>query len=174
MANFGDLTEFLDDSDFSFTHNGKEIKFTAPAEKVMKFTIEWQKHNRAEQERLNKARELVAQGKPATDAGEPDRWGEHKAVAALLGGSFDAKTFRYKECVLADLQEAGVPTNAINRIQTGIVLKYVHGDLAAEHYMLTGDMNEAIMRWSGKAAPKKEHLASQATQKEAGETSTDD
>ena len=40
--------------------------------------------------------------------------------------------------------------------------------------MLTGDMNEAIMRYSGKAAPKKEHLASQATQTAAGETSTDD
>lgn len=174
MANFGDLTEFLDDSDFSFTHNGKEIKFTAPAEKVMRFTIEWQKYNRAEQERLNKARELVAQGKPATDAGEPDRWGEHKAVAALLGGSFDAKSFRYKECILGELQDAGVPANAINRIQTGIVLKYMHGDLSAEHYMLTGDMNEAIMRYSGKAAPKKEHLASQATQTEAGATSTGD
>src|SRR5699024_255860 len=123
MANVGDLTEFLDDSDFSFSHNGKEIKFTAPAEKVMKFTIEWQKHNRAEQERLNKARELVAQGKPATDAGEPDRWGEHKAVAALLGGSFVAKSFRYKECILVEFQDAGVTANAIMRIQTGICMK---------------------------------------------------
>lgn len=174
MANYGDLSEFFDDADFSFTWGDETKKINIPAAKVMKFTVEYQKHQKKESDRLNKIRELAKSGKDIAEAGEYDRWREHVLVAEMLGGNFSEKTFKFNGCYLAELQDKGVPMASINRLVKAITLKYIHGDLASEHYMLTGDLGEAVTRFSGKDRPMKNYHPSPATQPEAGETSVAD
>lgn len=170
MADFGQLDEFFNDADFTLTWNGKVHEITIPTDRVMRFTVDYNKLQRAETERLDKALEARRNGASVDDLEPGDPWAETALVAKLLGGSFDKKTYKFKGCFLAELQDAGAPMSALNRMITAVSLKFIHGDLASEHYMETGDLREAITRFSGKARPSHTAHPSPETRKEAGET----
>ena len=172
MADFGQFDAFLNDPDLAFTWQGKDYEITIPASEVMRFVSASKKRTDALTEYQDAHNKWIKDGREGEEPTGPDEWGNYADVAKLLGGSFDRKNLRFKGCFLAEMQDAGVPMSALNRIITSTSLKFTYSDEVAESFMKHGDVVRAIRENTGKAKREKQVQAEKATQPDTGATSS--
>ena len=159
MADLGNLRQYLDDYDISFSWGNKKYKIKPSAEQVLDFKRNWNS---------------IADNRKKTD--QATIW-EH--VAPLFGSSFDPETYRFDvddnpegehHGLIPNLLDAGMDVDILDRLLAAAYAKYFFSDDVAEELARTGDMGKALeaVRKKNEANDKK------ATQTERGETSEDD
>lgn len=159
MADLGNLRQYLDDYDISFSWGNKKYKIKPSAEQILDFKRRWNS---------------IADNRKKTD--QATIW-EH--VAPLFGSSFDPETYRFDaddnpegehHGLIPNLLDAGMDVDIVDRLLAAAYAKYFFSDDVAEELARTGDMGKALeaVRKKSEANDKK------ATQTEHGETSEDD
>lgn len=148
MADYGQLDDFLDEYDITFSFKGKTYQFKVSADKVLAFHKFW------------------ANKKTSSEA---DIW---NTASQLIGGGFDGKEYTFSGTA-QELVEAGMSISLIDRVLTAIYIQFrwQNTDLATE-FVKEGSVGKAQKALDRKA--ELEDLAKKETLQAPGETSTDD
>lgn len=148
MADYGQLDDFLDEYDITFSFKNKKYEFKVSADKALAFHKYW------------------ANKKTSSEA---EIW---DSASQLIGGSFDGKAYQFGGTT-QELVEAGMSIALIDRVLTAIYIQFrwQNVDLATE-FVKEGSVGKAQKALDRKT--ELEGLATKETLQEPGETSTDD
>lgn len=159
MADLGNLRQYLDDYDISFSWGNKKYKIKPTAEQILDF-----------QRDMNN----ITDNRKRTD--QSTIW-EH--VAPLLGSRFDKETWRFggddnpdgeHHGLIPDLIDAGMDMEILDRLLASTYAKYFFGDEVAEELSKTGDLGKALRN----VRERNEENDKKATPTAPGETNADD
>lgn len=132
MSDFGQLTDLDDDHDIKFQFRGKEWKFNIPAIRVARFKKNFQAMTDEDARDANTMTEMIWQ-----------------FTSNLFGSKYtpSSEDSLFEGGVLAEIEEAGAPFEALDYLVTATYFKYYFSEKVAEHYAQTRSAAETI-RWA--------------------------
>lgn len=159
MADLGDLKQYLDPYDVTFSWGQKKYRIKPTAEQVLRYKRDFT--------------EMVQSGR-RIDSGRI-----YQLLAPLFGSKFDPEEWVFSPAddedvphrgLINELLDKGADFEVIDRLLSATQAKYQYGNEVAEMFAATGDMGKALQLLN----PMKSDQPKTETQQTAGETNEDD